>query len=57
MMERKKLFFDCIISTIISFIMVFFLLEKFDLWKSIIFSIVFVFVATIIPYFIHKKKE
>lgn len=56
-MERKKLFFDCTISTIISFIMVFFLLERFDLWKSIVFSIVFIFVSSIIPYFLHKKKE
>ena len=53
----KQLLFDCIISTIISFVIVFCLLERFDLWKSILYSIVFVLVASIIPYYLHRKKE
>lgn len=45
----KQLVFDCIILTIISFVIAFFLLGRFDLWKSILHSIIFVFVSSIIP--------
>lgn len=47
----KQLVFDCIILTIISFVIAFFLLGRFDLWKSILHSIIFVFVSSIIPWY------
>ena len=61
LMNKKKeiheLAVDCIITTIISFVSVFLLLGRFDFLKSLLYSIVFVFVASILPHLIHRNKR